>query len=269
MKIGVIGCGVMGGAIAAQAAKHHQVLLYDHKLANSKDLGQKIQARVCEGLDEICKNVDAIILSVKPKDLYTVAEGIQDYLHAKHAILSILSGVTLDKLKEVFTPARAFRLMPNLPLLCGKGMIGVVQEEISPQDDYQVVEEAMKGLGTLSYLPEKLIDAFTALTGSNPAFIYAIIEAMVAAGVELGFKNDQALQYVIETFEGSLALLKTEKTSPEELRKKITSPGGTTIAGLNEMEKRGVRFGLIETLKRTAKRAQEMGEESAKSPELP
>ena len=259
MHIGIIGCGVMGGAIARIASHHHNVILHDHKKTNATPLAREIGAKVELDLGKLSEGSDVVILAVKPKDLKVISEPIASHLSKGQLVVSILAGITLETLQMHFPNSTVFRVMPNLPLVCGHGMLGIVDDPEVKNEEKHRVEEALKGLGTISWMNEGLMNAFTALTSSNPAFIYLIIEAMVEAGVSLGFKADMALEYVLKTLEGSVALLKTSGVSPTELKMRITSPGGATIAGLNELESQGVRAGIIAGLKACYRRAEEMG----------
>ncbi|MGE0199072.1 MAG: pyrroline-5-carboxylate reductase [Simkaniaceae bacterium] len=258
MKVGIIGCGVMGSALAQTIVKNHEVTLYDHKKENAEPLGKKVGAPVATSLEKLAKGVEVVILAVKPKDVEKVADDLDPLLQNDTLLLSILSGTPLQRLKELFSNPKIFRLMPNLPILCGKGMIGVVEEEEHLEEDKIKVEKTLKGLGTITWFKEPLMNAFIALTGSNPAYIYLIIEAMVEAGISMGFKAAQAQEFILETFEGAVALLRHSKSLPEELRWRISSPGGTTIAGLNELEAHNVRYGIIRGIQRTQEKAQEM-----------
>lgn len=259
MNIGIIGCGVMGGAIARIVSHHHHVILHDHKKTNAAPLSKEIGAKVELDLAVLAQASDVVVLAVKPKDLKTISEQIAPHLDKGKLVVSILAGVTLETLQKHFQSTTVFRVMPNLPLVCGHGMLGIADDPTVNQEEKHRVEEALQGLGMISWMKEGLMNAFTALTSSNPAFIYLIIEAMVEAGVSLGFRADTALEYVLKTFEGSVALLKSSGVSPTELKMRITSPGGATIAGLNELEKEGVRAGIIAGLKACYRKAEEMG----------
>ncbi|NGX51115.1 MAG: Pyrroline-5-carboxylate reductase [Chlamydiae bacterium] len=260
MKIGIIGCGVMGGAMARTIAVHHELLLFDHKRSNSDPLGREIGAKVCSSFAELAKESEVVILAVKPIHVESVADDLDPLLDKETLLLSILGGTALKTLRELFSKPTIFRLMPNLPLLCGKGVIGVVDDEGDSDEDKARVLACLKGLGSVSWLKESLMNGFAALTGSNPAFIYLIIEAMVEAGITMGFKADQAQELLLETIEGSIALLRHSKSSLAELRWQIASPGGTTIAGLNELEAHKVRHGITRGIVRTYERAEEMEE---------
>lgn len=260
MRIGIIGCGVMGGAMARILSKHHELTLHDHKKTNAAPLAKETGAKIEPDPEKLAINVDYIILAVKPKDLKVVSESIAPHLNKNQVVISILSGKTLQTLKQHFRDPFVFRVMPNLPLLCGRGMLGIADDPLVSKEMKQNLEDALKELGAISWLKEELFDAFTVLTSSNPAYIYLIIESMIQGAVTLGFKPDTALTYLLETIEGSIALLKHTQLSPTELKMRITSPSGTTIAGLNELENRGVRTGIIEGLQACYRRTLELGE---------
>jgi len=259
MKVGVIGCGVMGGAMARIISQHHEVFLHDHKESNAAPLAKETGAKVELDLVKLASLVDAVVLAVKPKDLKVVSEKIAPHLKKDQIVISILSGKTVETLQMHFHDATVFRVMPNLPLICGHGMLGIVDDSYIGKDVKNKLEEILKGLGTVSWLPERLMNAFTVLTSSNPAYVCLIIEAMIEAGVALGFKPDIAFEYVLQTIEGSVALLKEGNLSPTEMKMRITSPGGTTIAGLNELESQGVRAGIVAGLKACYHRTEELG----------
>ena len=259
MRIGIIGCGNMGGAIARIFSKSHEVFLHDHKKSNATSLEKEIEAKIELDLKKLAASVEAIVLAVKPKDLKTVADEIGSHLANEQIIISILAGKTLETLKKHFPKASVFRVMPNLPLLCGHGMLGIVDRPAVSQEMKQQVESILKDLGSIFWLKEEQFNAFTVLTSSNPAFISLIIEAMVQAGVSLGFKSDVALEYLLPTFEGLVALIKHTKLSPHDLKMRIASPAGATIAGLNELENKGVRAGIIAGIEACYLRALEMG----------
>lgn len=258
MRVGIIGCGVMGSALARTIVKNHELILYDHKQNHSEPLAREIGAKACFDLNTFSVGIDVVILATKPKQLVEVAEDLDPLLSRKTLLLSILAGTALETLQASFSNPTLFRLMPNLPLVCGKGMIGIVEESSQSLEDRGKVQDVLQGLGKVSWLPESLINAFTALTGSNPAFIYLIIEAMIEAGVSIGVKASEAQELILDTIEGSLELLRSSQESLQNLRWKIASPGGTTIAGLNELEAHKVRHGVIRGIQCAYEKANEM-----------
>lgn len=258
MKIGIIGCGVMGGAMARIISEHHEVALYSRNQEKLEVFCKEIGAKKCSSFEEFAKGRDAIIIAVKPKDLDALAEDLDPFIEKETLVLSILAGRSLSLLENRFSNKTIFRLMPNLPLLCGAGMIGVAEDPKISSAIKDKINSILKGLGTIVWLDESLMNAFAALTGSNPAFISLIIEAMVEAGISMGFKGKEAEEYVLKTIEGTIALLRHRREEAGPLRWEIASPLGTTIVGLVELEKRGVRYGVTRGIQKTYERGVEM-----------
>ncbi|MBF5058847.1 pyrroline-5-carboxylate reductase [Candidatus Neptunochlamydia vexilliferae] len=255
MKVGVIGCGVMGNAMARRMAKKHEVALYSR--SSVADLAQEIGAKACTSLKEVADHAEALVLAVKPHRLEEVAEELEPLMKQESLLLSVLGGISLANLKEHFSRGVLFRVMPNLPLLCGKGMIGVAEDPQVAKEDQEKVNQVLEGMGTTVWLKEELMNPFTALTGCNPAFIYLIIEAMVEAGISMGIKQELAEDYVLKTIEGAVALFRDQGDSLQSLRWKIASPGGSTIAGLQELEKERVRYALMRGIQRANEKSHE------------
>jgi len=260
MKVGIVGCGVMGGAMARIIKGHEEVFLYTRHIENIKDLVKEQGVTLCTSIEEIGNSCDAVILAVKPKDLEEIAEELDPVLEKGALLLSILVGTPLSRLRSHFSNPKVFRLLPNIPLLCGMGLIGVADEEEVLAEDKRAVDQILKGLGTTVWLDEGLMNPFAALTGSSPAFIYLIIEAMIQAGITVGFKSAEAKELVLSTIEGSVAFLRHTGAEVSEARNAVSSPGGTTIAGLNEMERLNVRHGVISGVLQTLERGKEMEE---------
>ena len=258
MKICVIGCGAMGGSMAAQLARHHEVTLYDHDDQKAVALAQEIGAAASEEAPSAIKNCDMIIVAVKPKDLEEAARQFVDHVTQDQIILSVVGSTPLSTLEKVFGQLRIVRTMPNIACAFGKGVLGCVDaESVSPKTRAQV-EEGMGCLGTLHWVPEKQIEALTALAGSGPAFAFVIIESMIDAGIEMGLTPELAKDLACEMWEGALTLVQNSGKSPTELKWQVSSPGGVTIAGLHQMEQDAVRSGIMNTLFATYKKSLEI-----------
>lgn len=242
MKILVIGCGVMGGALAKHFALHHEVFLYDRQREKSEKLAQEIGAQVAEDLSAAAKEAEAVLLAVKPKDLSGAAKTISSV--TKGILISVLAGTSLATLKKHFSSASVVRLMPNLALTCGAGVLGLTEDPALSESVKKTTAGLLKGLGLVIWLPESKIEALTALASSGIAFVLVMIEAMIEAGILMGFTAVEAEELVLKTLEGSVALLRASNKHPAELKWDIASPGGTTIAGIKEMEEKGVRAGI-------------------------
>ncbi|MCB1106828.1 MAG: pyrroline-5-carboxylate reductase [Chlamydiia bacterium] len=258
MKVGIVGCGVMGSAMARMISENHEVTLFSRNKKGVQELAKEIGAQAALSIEDLGKQCEAVVLAVKPKDLEEVAEDLDPAITKGTLLLSILVGTPTSRLGECFSNAKVFSLMPNLPLLCGKGLIAIAETGEELPEEKEKVNQILKGLGTTFWLSEKLINPFAALTGSNPAFIYLIVEAMVQAGITMGFNAKLSEELVLKTIEGSIELLQYTGDSPSALQKAISSPGGTTIAGLNQLEKRGVRYGILSAILKTLERGKEM-----------
>lgn len=242
MKIAVIGCGVMGSAFADHFEKKHDVIRCDR--------GANLQ--------EAVKGVDVVLLAVKPKDLKAVSEEIGPVLGESHLLISILAGTPLDMLRKHFPAGRLVRIMPNLPLVCQKGIIALFDSPGLTSITKNEAEDLLGGLGWLQWISEKQADAVTALAGSGPGFVFALMEALIGGGQAIGLSAEDAQNFTIGVMEGAVSLLRHLKLSPEQLKKRVASPGGTTEAGLNALKERGVYKGLVKALEAAYQRGKEM-----------
>jgi pyrroline-5-carboxylate reductase len=252
MKIAIIGCGKMGGAIAKRLSNEHELYLFDHHK-------RELPGTFCSSAKEAQEKSELIFICTKPQDLRTAALDVGEGVREK-TVMSTLAGVTLESLKKSFPDSRCIRIMPNIAIGCGKGTVGIVDSQDFTQEEKKKIETLLKPLGFTHWLPEKLIDSFTALCGSAPAFILLMIESLVEGGIALGFDAKLGLKLTQEMIGGTLAILNESGKLPAELKWDITSPGGTTIAGLKTLEDEGVRAAMINALLATYERACELGE---------
>lgn len=252
MKVGIVGLGVMGKAMARIIKENHELALFSRNHEKLIPFAKEVGGKLCKSLEELANFSEAIILAVKPKHLETVAEDLDPLIDGETLLLSILARVPLETLRENFSKGILFRLMPSLLLLSKKGVIGIVDQPNIDQKRKEQVNTILEGMGTQAWIDEPHMDALTALVASNPALIYLIIEAMVEAGISLGIKADQAQEFVLKTLEGSIDLLRMNGNTTQKLRYQICSPGGATIAGIEELEKQRVRYGIMQGIKRIA-----------------
>lgn len=252
MKIGVVGLGAMGSAMAKIVLEKDELAIYSRSSDKVAEFIKEHGGRACKSLEELADSSEAVVIAVKPKHLDVLAEDLDPLIKKETLLLSILGGVSIETLKDRFSNGIPFRVMPNLPLLCKKGMIGIADEEGVDAKYKKTVEKILSGMGTVTWIEESLMNGFASLTGSNPALIYVIIEAMVDAGIRLGFKADVSLDYVLKTIEGSVKLVQETGKSPQELRYQVCSPGGTSIVGVEALEEEGVRYGVMEALRHIA-----------------
>lgn len=258
MKVAVIGCGVMGSALARHFSKKHPVILSDRTCTKSaalaKELGGEVYLRQIDAIEK----ADLIILAVKPKDLKLVAKEIGGAFRSNQIVVSVLAGTPLKLLHQYFLQAKIIRAMPNLALTCGEGVIGFVDTPELSSGIKDEINTLFQGLGLLVWLSEEKLEGVSALAGSGPAFIFVLIEAMIDSGIALGFTQAESKELVLKTLEGAIKLLRETGSSPAELKWKVTSPGGTTIAGLKVLERGAIRGVLMETFQATYLKAEEL-----------
>lgn len=239
-KIGFIGAGNMGGALAQAVSKKSEcaVMLTDKEMAKAAALAEKIGAEAVS-LDKICKECDYIFLGVKPNVISSVIKDIGKPEGA--VIVSMAAGVSTKKIEEAFgCDVPVIRIMPNTPASVGEGMILVCSNSLSGKytDEFMGI---MSEAGTLDIIDEKLIDAASAISGCGPAFVYMYIEALADGGVECGLPRDKAMLYAAKTLVGAARLVLETGEHPGKLKDAVCSPGGSTIAGVHALERGKLR----------------------------
>ncbi len=260
MDIAIIGCGVIGGAFAHHFAKKKSVIVCDKNREKSSDLARAIHGEFASSPGEAIQRADVVVLAIKPKDLKHLSKETGSLFKSSQILVSALGGTSLATLRRCFEAPSIIRCLPNLPMICGAGIIGFClnpEEDVSPKLK-EKIDGLFQGLGLLLWLTEEKLEGLSALAGSGPAFIYLIIEAMIDSGVLLGFSAQEAKQLVLKTVEGSIQLLRETDGVPSELKAQVASPAGTTITGLQVLEEAGVRGILMKTFHATYQKAQEM-----------
>lgn len=258
MKIVIIGCGVMGSAFAAHFARTNQLLLCDRQFEKASALAQKINAVAKAELQEAVKEADLIFLAIKPADLLEIGLALTGKLKKNQLVVSILAGTPLSLLKETFPDSPILRMMPNLAILYGEGVVALVEDPAIDLGWKEKIKTLLQGVGLIHWLTENKIDAFTALGGSGPAFIFVLVEAMIDSGILLGFSHEDARELALKTIEGSITLLQETGKTPSELKWQIASPKGTTIAGLRALEQSGFKSSIIGAFEASYERAKKM-----------
>lgn len=261
MKVTLMGCGKMGSGIAEKLALQHEVTLFDRHPQKTGALAKKIGAKVAKNAHEAVSKAEVIILAVKPQDLEGLAAEIHREIFDKQLVVSCLAGVTTATLQTYFAEIPVLRIMPNLAILHGQGVVGMVISEELPKEYQEKADKLFSNLGALHWVPETQIDALTALTGSGPAFVSVLIESMIDAGVAMGIEGEKAKELVFQLIKGVVALLEETGKHPAQLKSEVASPGGTTIAGLEVLEEYGVRAGMMQTFLATYYRSLELARE--------
>jgi pyrroline-5-carboxylate reductase len=200
---------------------------------------------------------DIIVLAVKPQNMATVLDEISGSITAEKTVVSIAAGITLAFLQSRLKTERLIRVMPNTPALVQEGMSVISLCSCLPPHVIAPVRDIFISIGKVLTLPEKHMDAVTALSGSGPGFVALFTEAMIAGGEKMGLTRDNASELAIQTVIGTAKLLETGMP-PETLRKMVTSPGGTTAAGVKVFEDKGLAALVVQALEAAKKRADEL-----------
>lgn len=266
MKLGVIGCGKMGtalvqGAIRAGVVAAADITGCDPYGKSREAFAQATGATVTADIGEMAAASEVILLCTKPLDVpKALAEAAGVAVGQPRLLISIAAGVTLAALEAAATENfRIIRAMPNTPALVGQGAAGYCLGTRATADDAKIAQSLLGSVGLAVETPERLMDAVTGLSGSGPAYIYVVIDALADGGVRAGIPRADAVRLAAQTVLGAASMVLETGEHPAVLKDMVTSPGGTTIAGLAALEKHGLRNALIEAVTAATRRATELG----------
>lgn len=259
MKVAVLGCGNMGGAIINGLLKKKiEVLAFD----TSDEMLNKVSdkaLRLSPSEWFVQTHPDVVILAVKPQ---VMEEALKPFKSIKTASLwvSIAAGITIEKLESLLPEdSRICRVMPNTPALINEGASAFSLNEYADIEDKNIMEMILSTLGKYVEVPEKLMNAVTAVSGSGPAYVYLFIESLIEAGVTAGLPRDKAELLAVQTVKGAALMVEKTKENPSVLKSRVMSPGGTTAAALEQLEKNGFKYSLLSAVKAAVKKAEELG----------
>ena len=242
-KVGFIGCGNMGGAIARAISKVSQTELYisEPNEAKAKAISQEIGCKIVGG-NELSEGCDFVFLAIKPNLFRSVVPALRPSLEKGSAVLvTMAAGVEISRLEELAGNLPIIRIMPNTPVAVGKGMITWCKNSLVNEDAGEEFKRLFSEAGTLDFVDEKMIDAASAVSGCGPAFVYAFIEALADGGVQCGLPRDKAMLYAASTVLGAAEMVLKTGKHPGLLKDEVCSPGGSTIEGMHALESAGFR----------------------------
>lgn len=259
-RLAVIGVGVMGEALLAGArrAGFDDVVVADAAPGRAKQVAQQYDATAAPTAEAV-EGADLVLLAVKPQYLAEAVQQIAPGLPAGAVVVSVAAGVTTATLEDGLGPNVAVvRAMPNTPALIGEGVTAISAGSRADDSALEVAEKLLAGAGEVVTVPESLQDAVTAISGSGPAYLFYLAEAMVDAGVGLGVPRSTATQLVAQTLRGAAGLLAQDDAHPTLLRERVTSPGGTTAAAIAALDAGAVRAEVAAAMRAAARRSQEL-----------
>ena len=260
MKYGFIGCGNMGGAVARALSRSTQDILVSDRSGKAAQLAAQLGISYGDNA-RIAAECDRIFLCVKPHMMQSVLEPLQGLLaERKPLLITMAAGLTLEQIGAFAgTQLPVIRMMPNTPTAIGKGVIQYCHNDLVETAVLADWLVDMRPCGLLDALEERLIDAASAVSGSGPAYLYVLLEALADGAVACGIPRAKALDYAAMTMVGAAELYLQTKTHPGALKDAVCSPGGSTIAGLRELERHGFRSAAIDCVIATYQRNLELG----------
>lgn len=264
-RIGFIGAGRMATALAAgfTAAKitaASEIIASDVLAEGRQRFSDTTGAAVTESNADVFAAADIIFVAVKPQSLPSLLNEIQPYIKPQHLLISIAAGVAMETfLGTLGTETRLVRVMPNTPCLVGASASAFALGGAATAEDGELVQRLLSAVGVAVEVPEGLLDAVTGLSGSGPAYGYLMIEALSDGGVRMGLPRDIATTLAAQTLLGAAKMVLETGQHPGALKDAVTSPGGTTIAGLHALENGGFRGTVINAVEAATRRSQELG----------
>ena len=266
-KVGFIGSGMMaealGGGFSNSGIVPWENMYCTDPWQPRLDLFSSFGANACKDNCELAKNSDVIFIAVKPYAAATVLKEISKELTKDKIVISICAGVTLETLENAIhgKDVPVVRVMPNTPCLVGACAAALARGKFVTDEQADLALKLMQSVGVCVVVQEKLLDAVTGVSGSGPAYIYQVIEAMSDGGVLCGLPRDVSTKLAAQTVMGAAKMVLEKGTHPGQLKDNVTSPGGTTIAAVHELEKGGVRNSFINAVKAAAERSKELSKE--------
>ncbi|HSE94727.1 MAG TPA: pyrroline-5-carboxylate reductase [Methylomirabilota bacterium] len=268
-KIGFVGGGNMGEALIRGLTRTRLIppegiFVSDVRPERLEALGRTYKVHTLSDNAALLRQVDVVILAVKPQILGEVLDEVASATPGR-LLISIAAGVSTTAIRRHLPPgARLIRTMPNTPALVLEGATAIARAEGLAPGDLETAQEIFSAVGQAVVLDEDLMDAVTGLSGSGPAYIALIVEALADGGVRVGLDRKTAMTLATQTVLGSARLLMETGTHPGQLKDMVTSPGGTAIAGIHTLESGGLRRTLIDAVERATQRARDLGRENGK-----
>jgi len=263
--IGFIGGGRMAEALiqgicASGQAAPDQIFVVDLDQSRRALLHEKFGVAVFDQSQPVVEKCDVIILAVKPQVMANVLQGIKNTLESRHLLVSIAAGVSLSVIQHNLSgaPCRLIRVMPNTPALVREGAAAISPGKGADENDVAMVKRLFDAVGQSVVLAENYLDAVTGLSGSGPAYVFSFIEALIDAGIKVGLPRQEAQSLVLQTVLGSVKLAMETQQNPAELKAMVTSPGGTTIAGMHVLARAGFQGILMDAVEAATNRSREL-----------
>ncbi len=261
MRIAILGGGVMGETLATGLLRREprpQVVVAEKRAERAAELAASLDVVIAEPLDAVA-GADVVVLVVKPQDTMALLDEVRSVIPTGAVVISIAAGIRTASIEQaVAGGVNVVRAMPNTPARIDQGVTGISAGAGCSPEALALAEELMASVGLVVTVPEDLQDAVTAVSGSGPAYLFYLAEAMTSAGMDLGLDEADAIRMVNQTLLGAAMLLSSSGESAADLRRKVTSPGGTTAAAIGTMDDHEVAEGVRAALRAARDRSREL-----------
>jgi pyrroline-5-carboxylate reductase len=263
VMIAILGAGKMGEALLSGLQRAGRppsdVAVVVRRAERGEELYEAYGVPVLTA-EEAAKDAGTLVITVKPQDMARMLDEIAPFVSASQLVISVAAGITTSFIERRFpVEVPVVRVMSNTPVLVDEAMSVISAGSYASEPHLRRTEELLRPVGKVLRIPESQQDAATALSGSGPAYVYYLVEAMVDAGILLGMPRRTALEMVTQAVYGAATMLKDSGEHPVILREAVTSPGGTTISAIRELEKHGVRAAFLAAIEAARDRGRELG----------
>ena len=265
-RVAILGCGKIGesllaGLLSSGWREPAEVVVTVRREERIAELRGHYGIEVSRSNSDAVAGAELVVLAVKPQDIEVLLGEISPLLTPEQTVLSVAAAITTGAIERHFgEPVPVVRSMPNAPAVVHEGIAGICAGRHAGEQHLALADECLSHLGRVVRVPERYMDAVTAVSGSGPAYFALLAEAMIEAGILLGLSREVSTQLVVQTMLGTAKLLRDEHVHPVELREAVTSPGGTTIRAIRELERAGVRAAFLNAIQAAMERSKELAE---------
>src|SRR3954466_14166511 len=266
-RVAIIGAGTIGesllrGLLSGGWREPGEIVATVRDEERARELAERHGIQVTLSNAEAVAGARLVVIAVKPQDFNTLLGEIGGVLTPAQTVLSVAAAIPTAAIEgRIADGVPVVRAMPNRPATVHEGIAGICAGAHADEDHLTLAEEALRHLGAVVRVPERYMDAVTAVSGSGPAYFALLAEAMIEAGILLGLTRETSTQLVVQTMLGTAKLLRDENMHPVELREMVTSPGGTTIRAIRELEQAGVRAAFLNAIQAAMERSKELAAE--------
>jgi pyrroline-5-carboxylate reductase len=265
-RIAILGAGKIGEALVAGLVsagwRPDQIVAADRRAERLSEVGERYGVRTTSSNADAVAGSEVVVIAVKPQDMDELLAEVGGLLTPAHTVVSVAAGVSTASIeRRCASGVPVVRVMPNTPMTVHEGVAGIAAGAHAGDEHVARAEELLSHVGKTVRVRESAMDAVTAVSGSGPAYFALLAESMIEAGILLGLSREISTELVVQTMYGTAKLLRDEKIHPVELRESVTSPGGTTIAAIRELEVAGVRAAFLNAIQAAMRRSQELARE--------